>query len=133
MRIGKNETFISLWRGPALRIRRRNSGTSAGESAAGADLKKTYDRLLKQIDRIPSTTIILTRLFPTIPTWTPWLHTGKAPCCAFAIQSRICGRGESALRLPFDDFKPEHAKWLIDKKKQRKRSGTAYWNSVLDK
>src|SRR5439155_475520 len=35
---------------------------------------------------------------------------------------------------PFDDFKPEHAKWLIDKKKAAEASGsTAYWDGILDK
>src|SRR4029077_15779740 len=35
---------------------------------------------------------------------------------------------------PYDDFQPEHAKWLIDKKKAAEKSGTtAYWDSILDK
>src|SRR5260370_30737790 len=35
---------------------------------------------------------------------------------------------------PYDDFQPEHAKWLIDKKKAaEKAGGTAYWDSILDK
>src|SRR4029077_20231937 len=35
---------------------------------------------------------------------------------------------------PFDDFKPEHAKWLIDKKKAVEAAGgTAYFDSILDK
>src|SRR2546429_3925475 len=37
-------------------------------------------------------------------------------------------------RSPYDDFKPEHAKWLIDKKKAAEAAGsTAYWDSILDK
>ena len=35
---------------------------------------------------------------------------------------------------PYDDFKPEHAKWLIEKKKAAEASGsTAHWDSVLDR
>src|SRR5215468_9588165 len=35
---------------------------------------------------------------------------------------------------PYDDFKPEHAKWLADRKKAAEASGsTAYWDTVLDK
>src|SRR6202047_2851538 len=35
---------------------------------------------------------------------------------------------------PYDDFQPEHAKWLIEKKKAaEKAGGTAYWDSILDK
>jgi len=59
---------------------------------------------------------------------------GESTCCASRYESRIRGRGEGALRIPLDDFKPEHAKWLIDKKKAVEAAGgTAYWNSILDK
>jgi len=35
---------------------------------------------------------------------------------------------------PYDDFKPEHAKWLADRKKAAKRSGSsAYFDQILDK
>ena len=35
---------------------------------------------------------------------------------------------------PYNDFQPEHAKWLIDKKKAAEASGnTAYWDGILDK
>src|SRR6266700_2052931 len=35
---------------------------------------------------------------------------------------------------PYDDFKPEHAKLLIDKKKAAEAAvGTAYWDNILDK
>src|SRR5260370_26324477 len=35
---------------------------------------------------------------------------------------------------PYDDFKPEHAKWLIDKKKAPEATGgTASWDKILDK
>src|SRR5215469_13177268 len=33
-----------------------------------------------------------------------------------------------------DDFEPEHAKWLVDKKKAAEASrSTAYWDGILDK
>jgi hypothetical protein len=35
---------------------------------------------------------------------------------------------------PYDDFKPEHAKWLSDKKKAAEKSGdSAYFDGILDK
>src|SRR5262249_31861706 len=35
---------------------------------------------------------------------------------------------------PYDDFSPEHAKWLVDKKKEAEASGgTAYFTGILDK
>jgi len=34
---------------------------------------------------------------------------------------------------PYDDFKPEHAKWLADRKKAAEKSGgSAYFNGILD-
>src|SRR5256885_15152549 len=35
---------------------------------------------------------------------------------------------------PYDDFKPEHAKWLADRKKAAEQAGgTKYFDSILDK
>jgi len=35
---------------------------------------------------------------------------------------------------PYDDFKPEHAKWLADKKKAAEAKGdSAYFDGILDK
>ena len=41
---------------------------------------------------------------------------------------------KSLFGYPYNDFAPEHAKWLIDKKKAAEASGsTAYWDGILDK
>jgi hypothetical protein len=41
---------------------------------------------------------------------------------------------KSLFAYPYDDFKPEHAKWLADRKKAAEKSGdSAYFNSILDK
>src|ERR1700722_20272051 len=41
---------------------------------------------------------------------------------------------KSLFGYPYSDFKPEHAKWLSDKKKAAEAAGgTAHWDSILDK
>ena len=41
---------------------------------------------------------------------------------------------KSLFGYPYDDFKPEHAKWLADKKNAAKQAGgTAYFDGILDK
>ena len=100
------------------------------------DVKKTYYRLLKKIDEIPM--------------YDNHAHPGFADDTD--VDAMASPPGESAtLRLsednpefaagakalfgyPYDDFKPEHAKWLADKKKSAEQKGdAAYFNSILDK
>jgi hypothetical protein len=41
---------------------------------------------------------------------------------------------KSLFGYPYDDFKPEHAQWLADRKKAAEKSGDpAYFDSILDK
>src|SRR5262250_2425780 len=41
---------------------------------------------------------------------------------------------KSLFGYPYDDFKPEHAKWLADRSNAAKKSGSpAYFNQILDK
>ena len=41
---------------------------------------------------------------------------------------------KSLFGYPYDEFKPEHAKWLADRKNDAKKSGgTAYFDQILDK
>jgi hypothetical protein len=41
---------------------------------------------------------------------------------------------QALFAYPYDDFKPEHAKWLADKKKAAEQAGgTAYFDDLLDK
>jgi len=41
---------------------------------------------------------------------------------------------KSLFGYPYDDFKPEHAKWLADRKNAAKKSpGSAYFDQILDK
>jgi hypothetical protein len=113
----------------------KNAAAQATPFPAG-DVKKTYDRLLKKID--------------AIPLYDNHAHPGYADDTD--VDAMASPPGESAtLRLqednpefvagakalfgyPYDDFKPEHAKWLSDKKKAAEAKGDyTYFNAMLDK
>lgn len=102
----------------------------------GADLQKTYDRLLKQIDRIP---IYDNHSHATFPDDSDMDAMASPPEESTVLRLRdtnpeFVAAAKALFGYPFDDFKPEHAKWLIDKKKAVEAAGgTAYWNSILDK
>jgi len=102
----------------------------------GADLQKTYDRLLKQIDRIP---IYDNHSHATFPDDSDMDAMASPPGESTVLRLRdtnpeFVAAAKALFGYPFDDFKPEHAKWLIDKKKAAEAAGgTAYWNSILDK
>ncbi|MGB7282121.1 MAG: amidohydrolase family protein [Candidatus Acidiferrum sp.] len=103
---------------------------------AGTDVPKIYERLLKQIDQIPLYDNHSHATFPDDPD----MDAQAAP----PDESSVLRLRDTNLEFvvgakflfgyPYDDFKPEHAKWLIDKKKAAEASGsTAYWDSILDK
>jgi hypothetical protein len=102
----------------------------------GADVQKVYDRLLKQIDQIP---IYDNHSHATFPDDSDMDAMASPPDESTVLRLRdtnpeFVAAAKALFGYPFDDFKPEHAKWLIDKKKAAEASGgTAYWNSILDK
>ncbi|MGB4786621.1 MAG: amidohydrolase family protein [Candidatus Acidiferrum sp.] len=101
-----------------------------------ADRQKTYDRLLKQIDRIP---IYDNHSHATFPDDSDMDAMASPPGESTVLRLRdtnpeFVAAAKALFGYPYDDFKPEHAKWLIDKKKAAEAAGgTAYWNSILDK
>jgi uncharacterized protein len=114
----------------------------AGNTAAqakpftGADLPKIYERLLKQIDQIP---IYDNHSHATFPDDSDMDAQAAPPDETSVLRLRddnpeFVAAAKSLFSYPYVDFKPEHAKWLIDKKKAAEASGsTAYWDSILDK
>ena len=117
--------------------------TLAGSSASAqarplpsADLQKIYDRLLKQIDRIP---IYDDHSHATFPDDSDMDAMASPPEESTVLRLRdtnpeFVAAAKALFGYPYDDFKPEHAKWLIDKKKTAEATGgTAYWDSILDK
>ena len=103
---------------------------------AGADLQKVYDRLLKQIDRIP---IYDNHSHATFPDDSDMDAMASPPNESTVLRLRdsnpeFVAAAKALFGYPYDDFKPEHAKWLSDKKKAAEAAGgTAYWDSILDK
>src|SRR6202049_1714565 len=103
---------------------------------AGAEVPKIYERLLKQIDQIP---IYDNHSHATFPDDSDMDAQAAPPDESSVLRLRdtnpeFVAAAKSLFGYPYNDFQPEHAKWLVDKKKAaEKDGGTAYWNSSLDK
>ena len=103
----------------------------------GGDVQQIYQRLLPQIEKIAA--------------FDHHAHPGYAddpdvdamaapPNATEALRTRddnpeLAVAAKALFGYPYADLKPEHAKWLLDKKTELKKqlSGTAYFNSILDK
>jgi uncharacterized protein len=102
----------------------------------GPDVTKIYERLLKQIDQIP---IYDNHSHATFPDDSDMDAMTGPPDESSVLRLRDTNPefavGAKALfGYPYTDFTPEHAKWLVDKKKAAEAAGgTAYWNGILDK
>ena len=100
------------------------------------DIQNIYERLLQQIDRIP---IYDNHSHATFPDDSDMDAQAAPPDESSVIRLRddnpeFVAAAKALFGYPYGDFKPEHAKWLIDKKKAAEASGsTAYWDSILDK
>jgi hypothetical protein len=103
---------------------------------AAGDVQKVYERLLKQIDQIP---IYDNHSHATFPDDSDMDAMASPPDESTVLRLRdtnpeFVAAAKALFGYPYDDFKPEHAKWLIDKKKAVEAAGgIAYWNSILDK
>jgi len=102
----------------------------------GADVQKIYDRLLKQIEQIP---IYDNHSHASFPDDSDMDAMASPPGESTVLRLRdsnpeFVAAAKALFGYPYDDFKPEHAKWLIDKKKAAEAAGgTAYWDTILDK
>ena len=103
--------------------------------ASPADVQKVYERLLPQIDRIP---IYDNHSHVTFPDDSDMDAQAAPPDETSVLRLRdtnpeFVAAAKALFAYPYDDFLPEHAKWLIDKKKAAEAAGgTAYWDSILD-
>ena len=100
------------------------------------DLEKTYERLLKQIEAIP---MYDNHAHPGFSDDTDVDAMASPPGESATLRLRednpeFVAAAKSLFGYPYDDFRPEHAKWLVDKKKAAQQSGgVAYFDSILDK
>ncbi|HTQ62295.1 MAG TPA: amidohydrolase family protein [Candidatus Solibacter sp.] len=112
------------------------SAAAQARPLAGADLPKIYERLLKQIDLIP---LYDNHSHATFPDDSDMDAQAAPPDESSVLRLRetnpeFVAGAKFLFNYPYDDFQPEHAKWLIDKKKAAEAGGgTAYWDSILDK
>src|SRR6266849_10249220 len=118
--------------------------TLAGSAVARAqarplpsgDVQKIYDLLLKQIDQVP---IYDNHSHATFPDDSDMDAMASPPEESTVMRLRdtnpeFVAAAKALFGYPYDDFEPEHAKWLVDKKKAAEAAGgTAYWGSILDK
>jgi hypothetical protein len=113
-----------------------SASAQARPRASEAEVQKTYDRLLKQIEKIP---IYDNHSHATFPDDSDMDAMTGPPGETSVLRLRednpeFVAAAKSLFGYPFNDLQPEHAKWLIDKKKAaEKDGGTAYWDSILDK
>src|SRR2546423_8940501 len=115
------------------------AGTAAAQAQASrlpsADVQKIYARLLKQIDRI---SIYDNHSHATFPDDSDMDAMASPPDESTVMRLRdsnpeFVAAAKALFGYPYDDFKPQHAKWLIDKKKAAEAAGgTAYLDSILD-
>jgi uncharacterized protein len=112
------------------------TGAQAKPLASSADVQKIYERLLKQIEQIP---IYDNHSHATFPDDSDMDAQAAPPDESSVLRLRgtnpeFVAAAKALFGYPYDDFQPEHAKWLSDKEKAAEQAGgTAYWDSILDK
>jgi hypothetical protein len=101
----------------------------------GPDVQQIYQRLLPQIEKIP---IFDHHAHPGFPD-DPDVDAMAAPPGSAALRERdsnpeLVAAAKALFGYPYNDFSPEHAKWLVQKKAELKKSqGNAYFSHILDK
>jgi uncharacterized protein len=103
----------------------------------GSDVQQIYQRLLPQIDKIPAFDHHAHPGFSDDPDVDAM---ASPPNLTEALRTRddnpeLAAAAKALFGYPYNDFSPDHAKWLIAKKAELKKqlAGTAYFNSILDK
>jgi uncharacterized protein len=100
------------------------------------DLKKTYERLLQQIDAIP---MYDNHSHPGFADDSDVDAMASPPDESATLRLRddnpeFVAGAKSLFGYPYDDFRPDHAKWLADKKKAAEQAGgVQYFDGILDK
>jgi hypothetical protein len=103
---------------------------------AGPSVENIYERLLKQVDKIP---LYDNHSHATFSDDNDMDAMAGPPGESSVLRLRetnpeFAAAAKALFGYPYPDFSPEHAKWLIDKKKAAEAAGgTAYWNGILDK
>ncbi len=103
----------------------------------GPDVQQIYQRLLPQIEKIPA---FDHHAHPGYADDPDIDAMASAPDTNLPLRTRddnpeLIAAARALFSYPYDDFSPEHAKWLIAKKAELKKQypGAAYFNLILDK
>jgi uncharacterized protein len=103
----------------------------------GPDVPQIYQRLLLEIDKIPAFDHHAHPGFSDDPDVDAMAAPPNAtdPMRTRDDNPELAVAANALFGYPYKDFSPEHAKWLLDKKRELKKQlpGTAYFNSILDK
>jgi len=100
------------------------------------DLRNLYEDLLAKINSIP---IYDNHSHPGFPDDSDVDAMAAPPDMSSVLRLRednpeFVAASKALFGYPYDDFKPEHAKWLADRKKAAEQAGgTAYFDEILDK
>ncbi|MGB2668447.1 MAG: amidohydrolase family protein [Candidatus Acidiferrum sp.] len=100
------------------------------------DVRKTYERLLKQIDAMP---MYDNHAHPGFADDTDVDAMAAPPDESSTLRLRednpeFVAAAKALFAYPYDDFQPQHAKWLADKAKAAEQAGgVAYFDTILDK
>ena len=109
---------------------------SQARPLAGPDVPQIYERLLPEIEMIP---IFDHHAHPGFYDDPDVDAMAAPPGGSSTLRQRdtnpeLVAAAKSLFGYPYDDFSPEHAKWLSAKKAQlRKTMGQAYFDNILDK
>ena len=101
----------------------------------GADVQQIYQRLLPQIEKIP---LFDHHAHPGFFD-DPDVDAMAAPPGSAALRERdtnpeLVAAAKALFGYPYNDLSAEHAKWLVQKKAELKKSrGNAYFSDILDK
>ena len=124
--------------GAAMAVALAAAAESRGQSRPfpGPRLQKTYERLLAEIEKIP---IYDNHAHPGFGD-DPDVDAMAAPpdeSSMFRVRDdnpEFVVAAKALFHYPYDDFQPEHAKWLADKSKAAEQSGDKqYFDGILDK
>jgi hypothetical protein len=112
--------------------------SSAGQARPypSGDTKKAYERLLKQIEAIP---MYDNHAHPGFADDSDVDAMASPPDESATLRLRednpefVTG-AKALFAYPYDDFKPEHGKWLADRTKAAEQAGgVSYFDGILDK
>lgn len=103
----------------------------------GPDVQQIYQRLLPQIEKIPAFDHHAHPGFADDPDVDAMAAPPNAtePMRTRDDNPELAVAAHALFGYPYNDFSPEHAQWLLQKKNELKRqlAGPAYFDSILDK